>query len=369
MQNVEATHSDENERKVDVVGDEANHASVIIFTEANYCGAQATWSGTWPYYKIANGDDDTFDGNLGSLIVLRGQCEVTTSIGGVFPAPDNTETYYNANAGLNNQGCFPGLGSNTNRITALRTQRDDIIRPTNTPYLVLRDHPNKITDAKAIVLQGDTPSINAFTCGRAIAVGSTTGEWYLCDQENYQGNYIKVTVGGGTEHNVGNGYYGFDEDFIVRSVTMTHPEADIGSWESYTPNFIKKFHILNSLGQSIQIRNVWTSGSESESTVQDDERVEYYFDFSAGCLTSSGSPLSYISINGESANEDIRMNKDAMTYASFSQGTFDIMRFASHLYLSYVTEPVGFDGTHVPCRFNMYYSQSGEEIIMELVKL
>ncbi|WP_370612225.1 hypothetical protein [Klebsiella aerogenes] len=364
MQNIEGINPDENDRKEDVVGDPANHASVIFFTEYNYCGAQATWSSTWPYFKV----DSTFAGNFGSLIVLRGQCETTTDIGGNFPAPDDTIKYYNANEGVNNQGCFPELGSNTNRITALRTQRDDIIRPTNTPYLVLRDHPNKTTDAKAIVLRGDTPSINAFTCGRAIAVGSTTGVWYLFEEENYQGQMTKLTVGGGSEHNVGNGYYSFAEDFTVRSVSMTPPSYDPGYTYSYNPNFMDKIIIQNSTPRSLYVRNMYENGRVGDYSIDSGSSSEYPFNKSNGTIEGShGDLVGLISLNMDGSNCDLKMiDGQKMTYTTGLGDTFDVITFTDHQYLSSFTDKIGLRGE--PNKFQLLYSESGSKITIQITE-
>lgn len=357
MQNIEGINQDENEHKESVEGDPSKHAFVIIFQGADYNGASAGWSGTWPYYKIHNGGDSTFDGHLGSLIVLRGQCETTTAIGGIFPAPDDTKSYYNANEGENNQGCFPGLGSDTNRITALRTQHDEIIRPTNTPYLVLRDHPNKITDAKAKILRGDTASIDAFSCGYAFAIGSTTGEWYLFEEENYTGHCTKINVGGGN-----NGYYSFDDVFTVRSVSMTPPSYDPGYMYSYNPNFMDEIIIQNSTPRSIYVRNIYENGRVGDYSIEAGRSSEYPFNKSNGTIEGShGDLVGLISLNMDGSDCDLKMiDGQKMTYTTGFGETFDVIRFTDHQYLSSFTDKLGLRGS--PNKFQLSYSESGCKI-------
>ncbi|ODB44468.1 hypothetical protein BB427_23015 [Pseudoalteromonas sp. BMB] len=176
---------------------------VYYFTKPNFQGKEEH-SGGGPGVVIhfstnSVSGDTTFLGHFGSMIVTRGQCETSTAAGSTFVgAPSQTLSYYNANEGVNNQGCFANLSSHDkDKVRALRVQRGDIVRPTSTPYLVLREYGGH-SESKALVLTKDTPSITAFTKVELLfAIGSSTGKWYLYDQENYQGNVKCVSVDGG----------------------------------------------------------------------------------------------------------------------------------------------------------------------------
>ncbi|HEN4996636.1 TPA: hypothetical protein U6I48_002129 [Klebsiella aerogenes] len=248
---------------------------------------------------------------------------------------------------MNNQGCFPELGSNTNRITALRTQRDDIIRPTGTPYLVLRTTPSggKITDGDAIILLSDQPSISAFTCECAIAVGSTTGEWFLFDEENYQGRITKVTVGGGSEHNIGNGFYSFDENVIVRSARMAPPDAETGPWMRYSPNYCKTFRVVNKYDYTITLKTIWEDGSHNEEDFPNDDFIDYTIDYNQKALTRNGKKIAQISLNGGYSAEDIYTGGNTVFYSTYrDQSGHAIFTFDTYEYVNWIVESSGVDG-------------------------
>nr|WP_329503132.1 hypothetical protein [Klebsiella aerogenes] len=197
----------------------ANDPLVFYFTKPDFNGEEEHWSATFPIDQIDGGGpsgDTTFLGHFGSLIVTHGQCETTTDAGGTFPGPDSSMSYYNANEGVNNQGCFPDLGGDTNRVRGLRTQNPEIYRPTNTPYLVLRTKGGP-GDATAKILTQDTPSMNAFSTEMAFCIGSNTGCWYLYSEPNYSGDAKVLFVDEGYAQQ---GVYYIDP-FIVRSARMS----------------------------------------------------------------------------------------------------------------------------------------------------
>lgn len=210
---------------------DSSDAVVYYFSKSNFNGMMESFSNTWPTDNFKkNGknpyanDYSFFYGHFGSLIVTRGQCETTTDATGNF-ANDSRTSYYNADEGPYGTGCFPSLGSDTDDVIALRTQRPDIIRPTHNPCLVLRDSTqngdtgDKNESQTAKIITGNTGDIPSFSAAMIFAMGSTSGVWYLFDSPDYKGNGFSVNVNKGNT-NYEQGVYKYGEPLQVRSATM-----------------------------------------------------------------------------------------------------------------------------------------------------
>ena len=119
----------------------------------------------------------------------------------------------------------------------MRIQRDDIIRTTTTPYLVLRSGAGR-DDAVSLVINADIPSVDTFSTEMAFAIGSSSGEWGLFSEENYRGEVIILKVDEGED---GQGVHFDLDNFIVRAA---YQEKN-GSYLSYDPGKLSKYIIKN----------------------------------------------------------------------------------------------------------------------------
>ena len=328
-------------------------ATVYYFTKENFEGLEEAFSSTYPYDQLDGSgvsDDTTFLGHFGSLIVTRGECETTTDAGSSFPAPDTTVSYYDANKGVNGQGCFPTLKSDDkNKVRALRTQRDDIIRPTTSPYLVLRSGAGR-DDAVSLIINADTPSIEAFSTEMAFAIGSSSGEWALFSEENYRGEVIILKVDEGED---GQGVHFGLNNFIVRSAY----QAKIGSYLSYDPGKLSKYIIKNNGYSTLSNIKIRLSGKDDVSkSLSSGQSITIDFNKDSQgtrCMMMyDGALIQQVDFNDGKSADDLDLsefNGNQTGQARYNAGDssdeqFITMKYGKYTYLNYWYDTDGIDG-------------------------
>ncbi|MFJ3459389.1 hypothetical protein ACIPMZ_20915 [Scandinavium goeteborgense] len=338
-----------------LVGDGPKAPTVYFFKDANYSGdAQSDSTAIARAIKL---DTFNFDGNISSIIVSHGQCETTTNGAGAFDG-DST-SYYNANEGLNNQGCYPTLkDSDNNQIEWIRAQRDDIYRPTGVPYLVLRDKGYE-GGGTAKIFTTDTADIPAFTAEMFFALGSPTGEWFLYSEPNYQGEMKSLSVSGG-DHSQGV-YYTSTDKFTVRSVRSSVPDSDVGPWTTYNPSFLDTFDIINNYDYTIHLKVIYRNGDRELFSLSDGQTRTFTFNKSNWSLIGSNNrSVELISLNDDKGQEDIHITDGVgMSYTFRSNSaTVDTVKFTSHQYCTYLVDTSGID-SGPKAKLRQEYTESG----------
>lgn len=219
--------------------------TVYYFQNANFSGDCTCWDLDLAVTDHLDNEPNLYK-QVSSLLVTHGQCEVTSTSTQKFT--DNSG-YFNADAGVNSGGIFPNLADYgwSDKITALRVQRDDIYRSIDEPYLVIRDK-KYAAGGKAIILKDDNPSITAFPAVLLFCMGSPSRSWYLYSEENYQGESMIVSVDDGYNSQ---GVYKLDDAFTVRSARSSNgmPPSEFVDFDQY---LLAQIAIKNSLNAQIK---------------------------------------------------------------------------------------------------------------------
>ncbi|HAV1831877.1 TPA: hypothetical protein JG914_004737, partial [Enterobacter hormaechei subsp. steigerwaltii] len=187
----------------------STNAACVFFTDSDYRGMSA-----YDHFDIINLKDDpgysAFDNKVSSIITLHGVASAWGYRDGVdYPCTEN-------------QGLYPTLGDMNDSINKIALGGEQN-RPTSSPYLILRNAAgyNNATDVRKIT--SDSGSFSAITALEMIAIGSSTGYWYLYSGENYTGDVMVLSVTGGTG-DYSHGFYQKGEGFTVRSARQNDPE-------------------------------------------------------------------------------------------------------------------------------------------------
>ncbi|HCB2860302.1 hypothetical protein [Klebsiella aerogenes] len=359
----------ENDNAISTVDDNPH---VYYFSGPNYSGRSEGWNGGPALIDHLDGRHsggyNKMNKDISSMIVLHGQCQTCTSVGEDFrTAPESTMSYYNANGGINNQGAYPTLGDDDNKITCLRTQRDDIYRGTSKPYLVIRDGVGTTDEnAKAITLQEDNPSIDAFSAEMLFCIGSPSGYWYLYDEPNYQGNLLMLKTDGGTYNQ---GVYFMDTPFTVRSATTTL-NNDKGSWTYYNPANLNTYTIQSNLPITVTLDVRYFNDDHATHYLKQGESFTFDVDEDRSILISGNNQeVTTISLNADSYGHDLQITHDQDRIQYYTSGDieqFDVLSFSSNYYLSYWNDPIGV-ANNGPMKLTHSMSSNGLTLTLDKV--
>ena len=231
----------------------------------------------------------------------------------------------------------------------MRIQRDDIIRTTTTPYLVLRSGAGR-DDAVSLVINADIPSVDTFSTEMAFAIGSSSGEWGLFSEENYRGEVIILKVDEGED---GQGVHFGLNNFIVRSAY----QAKIGSYLSYDPGKLSKYIIKNNGYSTLSNIKIRLSGKDDVSkSLSSGQSITIDFNKDSQgtrCMMMyDGALIQQVDFNDGKSADDLDLsefNGNQTGQARYNAGDssdeqFITMKYGKYTYLNYWYDTDGIDG-------------------------
>lgn len=162
-----------------------NKPKVAYFTASNYCGEMEVWEGDDTLFT--NMLTGNFYRNLNSMIVLKGQCEVSTAAGTVYP--DDFSTYYDANKGDHGHGDYSHIPAEVASFAShLRlTNNNFTSRPSGVLDMLVLRRETFTYDYSKILTEAEEEIDPPYEAMLGIHVDSKTFRWELFSEPGFKG--------------------------------------------------------------------------------------------------------------------------------------------------------------------------------------